>query len=285
MFYTVFCILCTALLGVLFKTYESTSTKASVIIPVNYMVCFAIGCIHSGTAVFSSFSPGWIPYILVLGCLFIMGFRLFARSIRMAGLPVATLFQKMSVLLTVLFALVLGDSMNNFQFLGVLTGLLSMFLIIDHHNLQSKNFRDYLAVLAGTLIISSCLEILFILIDKWLFLSTNEKLIFPAYLFFVAGILGFISEYWIESKISISKKELFYGIILGIPNFYSIYFLMMTLNREFSGAVFFPLLNCSIIALSCTIGFVFFKEPVTRLKLTGVVLSMLSTFLIYYFKQ
>ena len=50
------------------------------------------------------------------------------------------------------------------------------------------------------------------------------------------------------------------GILLGIPNFYSIYFLMMALNNEMSGSVFFPTLNCSVIALSSLLGIYLFKE-------------------------
>ena len=88
-----------------------------------------------------------------------------------------------------------------------------------------------------------------------------------------------------KSSFPITKSELLFGILLGIPNFYSIYFLMMALNHEMSGSVFFPALNCSVILVSTLIGKYVFKESFNDRQLMGVALSMISIFLIFYFKK
>jgi len=285
MIYTISCIICTTLLGIVFKCAEQFNARAQAIIPINYLVCFITGFFISGFALFDKISFNWLPYSLVLGCLFIAGFSFFAKSILRTGLPIAILFQKMSVVLTVLFAMLLGDIINLFQLAGLIIGIFSIYFIIDFKtNNPETQYKSY-GLLFGILVLSSAIEIIFIYIDKTLHLSPQLKFIMPSYIFLVAGILGFIFFLLSHSLRSITKWELIFGILLGIPNFFSIYFLMMALERELNGSVFFPALNCSVIALSSVIGWYFFKDKLNLKQLIGILLSMISIFLLTYFKK
>lgn len=285
MFYTIFCIICTTLLGALFKWSENYKVRASAIISVNYFICFIIGFIHTGPSIYNNFNSTWLLYSIGLGCLFIIGFSFFAWSINIAGLPMATIFQKMSIILTVIAAVLLGDNLNIYQLIGLLTGIASIFFIYSIKGRKSGKKYEYFGFLLGTLLISSSIEILFIVVNKKIDFNSQLMLIFPSYIFLFAGIIGIIFMAFIQTEFTITLKEMIFGILLGIPNFYSIYFLMRALDQEMSGAIFFPTLNCSVIVLASIMGKYLFKEKLNQKQLIGIMLSMISIFLIFYFKK
>lgn len=285
MIYTLVCVLSTTILGVLFKYSERYTARSVAFIPINYFICFFIGLLHSGPAIFQKYSVSWLPYSICLGSLFIIGFSYYAKTIQTAGLPLATLFQKMSIILTVIIAVLLGDRITYYQVLGLMLGFFSFFIILGIRKGQANQNYKYYGYLIGTLVISSCIEIIFISVEKRFTLPAELKLIFPSYLFLIAGILGILSLRINTSSFLINKSEIIFGILLGIPNFYSIFFMMMALNHEMSGAVFFPTLNCSVIIMSSLIGKYLFKEQLSRNQWTGITLSLISIFLIFYFKK
>lgn len=285
MVYTILCIFCTTLLGVLFKWSEQYSVRQSAMIPINYLVCLIIGIIHTGHSMTTEISYDWLPYSFGLGCLFIIGFSCYAKSIQIAGLPVATLFQKISIIITVSVAISLGDSLNAIQGIGLILGLASLFFILNIPDSKIRISNKYFGFLISTLIISSVIEILFISINKAFNFSTDLKLIFSSYIFLVAGVLGLLFFFFMKNTFPMNKTELTFGICLGIPNFYSIYFLLMALDHEMNAAIFFPILNCSVIMLSTFLGKFIFKESLNQNQIIGMVLSMISIFVIYSFNK
>ena len=82
-------------------------------------------------------------------------------------------------------------------------------------------------------------------------------------------------------------KSLIGGIALGIPNYFSIYFLVKALQemqKEFymESSSLFMVNNLSIVILSVGIGLVLFREKLDRLKIFGLFLALVSLYLINY---
>ncbi|MBK6546705.1 MAG: DMT family transporter [Saprospiraceae bacterium] len=283
MFFTILCILCTSILGLIFKLAAKFECKTSRIIIINYWVCVIIGFSQNGNFMVDSFSTSWLPYLLALGFLFIIGFNWFAMTIHIVGLSISTLFQKMSIVLTVLVAIALGDVLNTIQWFGLFLGLLAIPLIYKTSEVKSKFALRPIIFLLGTLILSAAIEILFIIVGKKQFISTNIYSIFPGYIFGIAAILGLISHIIIHRSIQISFKELGFGVLLGIPNYYSIQSMMLALNQEFTGSLFFPILNCSVILIATLIGYLFFQENLTQRQWIGLLFSLISIVFISYY--
>ncbi|HEX5624700.1 MAG TPA: EamA family transporter, partial [Saprospiraceae bacterium] len=106
-----------------------------------------------------------------------------------------------------------------------------------------------------------------------------------SFIFLFAGMIGYTAFHRRFSTVPLSRKEWGFGILLGIPNFYSIYFMMLALQFELPGSVFFPVLNCGVIVLSALSGHLLFREPINRFQVVGILLSTISIFLITYFKS
>jgi drug/metabolite transporter (DMT)-like permease len=80
-------------------------------------------------------------------------------------------------------------------------------------------------------------------------------------------------------------KSVVGGLFLGIPNYFSIYFLLKTLeklNKDFhlTSATIFTLNNILIIMFSIIIGLIIFKEKISLQKIIGFIIALLSIILI-----
>jgi drug/metabolite transporter (DMT)-like permease len=107
---------------------------------------------------------------------------------------------------------------------------------------------------------------------------------FPVLVFFTAGIVGlFYSIFFDKSGNKWKLKSFIGGVYLGIPNFFSLFFLLETLkifNQD--GAFIFPFTNLGTILLSALGAFILFKEKLHKLQLMGIVLAIISLFLLAY---
>jgi multidrug transporter EmrE-like cation transporter len=69
--------------------------------------------------------------------------------------------------------------------------------------------------------------------------------------------------------------------MLGIPNYFSMYFLLKTLSAfHNTSAVVFPVNNIGILAASSLVSILFFKEKMNKLNWYGLLLSVVSIILI-----
>ena len=80
-------------------------------------------------------------------------------------------------------------------------------------------------------------------------------------------------------------KSLIGGVALGIPNYFSIYFLVKALQEmhnefQMESSSLFMVNNLSIVILSVGIGLVFFREKLDKFKIFGLFLALVSLYLI-----
>ena len=117
------------------------------------------------------------------------------------------------------------------------------------------------------------------------FINESVSALFAATLFSVALLSGIILMLFKPSvfKGFAKPKTLVLGAILGLFNYGSIYFMLMTLNSGvFSNAVSYGIVNVGIVALTVLTGTVFFKEKLSKLNIVGVSLALI-TFVILTF--
>jgi drug/metabolite transporter (DMT)-like permease len=114
--------------------------------------------------------------------------------------------------------------------------------------------------------------------------SHTEQLLFPLFTFMAAATVGslIVTGRLILKKEGINQQSIIGGIILGIPNYLSIFFMLKTLNDfDNDGAVVFPLLNIAIIIFTAFSGTLLFKEKLSKLNLAGIMLAIISIGLVF----
>jgi drug/metabolite transporter (DMT)-like permease len=130
---------------------------------------------------------------------------------------------------------------------------------------------------------SGLLDFVLNFVQKSLLTNLNAAL-FSAIGFGLAGVLGILmlTEKIIRNKTQLSGKSILAGICLGIPNFFSIYLLITAYSSTgWSDSTVLAVVNVSIVITSAILGFLAFKEALSRQKLIGLVCSVLAIGLLY----
>jgi len=207
-----------------------------------------------------------------------------AFSAQQNGIAATSVAVKMSMAASMLgMIFIYNESLSELKLLGIFCALLGVYLIASSGSKSNKSSKAYLLI------------ILFIgsgLLDLNLNYAQNHVLnyistsIFTAFGFAAAGILGvlfFIIQSFRGRSQPIKLKNLFAGFLLGIPNYYSIYFLLEAYQSiPWQDSSILAVVNVSVVLLSVITGFVVFKEILNQKKLVGIIAALISIFLLYF---
>ncbi|MGB0980285.1 MAG: EamA/RhaT family transporter, partial [Croceimicrobium sp.] len=106
---------------------------------------------------------------------------------------------------------------------------------------------------------------------------------FASSIFGCAGLFGLVLVLYqmIFKGKKFPIRSVIGGFALGIPNYGSIYFLLRALSLDgLESSSIFALNNVGVVFLSAVIGYFFFKEQLSKINLTGILLAMVSIVLI-----
>ena len=116
--------------------------------------------------------------------------------------------------------------------------------------------------------------------------AKEELPLFSAVVFGAAGITGvcFILIRAFKTPLKINNRNILGGIVLGVPNFFSIYFLLKSLGVEnMDSAAVFTINNVAIVMLTTILGIVLFKEHMSSKNWIGIGLAVISISLVALF--
>src|SRR5690606_40879221 len=88
----------------------------------------------------------------------------------------------------------------------------------------------------------------------------------------------------LKRPLKIAPRDVLGGVLLGVPNFFSIYFLIRALRwDQFNSAATFTLNNVGVVLFSTLLGIVLFRERLSPKNWGGVVLAVISIILVALF--
>ncbi len=287
MIYLVLSILSSTLIVLIFKLFQKFEIQTFQAIVFNYITCFICGWIAMGKFPVSSetLQVTWLPYALVLGSIFILTFNIIATTVHHFGITISSIMQRMSLVLTVPFAIIAYN--EPLPFLKII-GLAAAFLAIVFANMPNRREAMPKHLPHGwmwlfpslILLFSGIIEIVLLYVER----STagEANLLFTTFIFGTAGLLGclYVGFNLIIGKTKLAWRNLLAGICLGLPNFGSIYFVLKALNVGWGGSVVFPVNNVAVIGLAVLAAWLFFAEKLSKINILGVVLAMISIALI-----
>ncbi|MGB7393762.1 MAG: EamA family transporter [Pricia sp.] len=117
-------------------------------------------------------------------------------------------------------------------------------------------------------------------------IEQDDYPIFSASIFATAAVTGilFILIKSFKKPLKISFRNILGGIALGIPNYFSIYFLLRALQHDsLNSASVFTINNVAIVMFSTLLGIVLFKEQVSAKNWAGIGLAVTSIVLVALF--
>ncbi len=280
-------VLFSSLIFVVFKLYTRFRIQTFYAIIFNYITACAVGfLLMDRTVGFTEIpSKSWFPVTLALGVLFILIFNLMARTSQELGVSVASVATKMSLSIPVLLGVLLyGEDMGLLKATGVFLALLAVyFSSVKRTHLPVSKRLLYLPLLVflGSGIIDASLQYC----EQFL-LPPGEFPVFSSTLFASAASCGFLFILIRASKerITIEPRSILGGIALGIPNFFSIYFLLEALQNEgLNSASVFTINNVAIVMFSTLLGILLFREHLSVRNWIGIGLAVISIVLVAAF--
>ena len=281
-------------LGVCFKVWPRFQIRVLPGILHNYIACVAAAALVSGewplqTAIIEE---PWFLLALGLSLFFIAGFYLFGISISVWGMATMSAVQKMSLIISAVYAvLVYQEAISVYKVSGIVLGMAAIPLLLSRKGNDFGTKKKVpvhlgwkpLALVLGTFILAGGIEIGLLIAESGLIPTTGDPR-FIAVIFTGAFLFGWLIALGSprDRKAFFSIKHLAAGWLLGVPNFFSIYFLMRAIGSDLDASVVFPLNNTATILLSSLLGVFLFRESFNRQNSIGMFFALLSLTLLTF---
>jgi drug/metabolite transporter (DMT)-like permease len=282
-------VLAGVLVLIVLKLFPKYGVDSLIAIIFNYVTAALTGILFmKGPFSFNEIvHSSWFILSIPLGGLFIGVFYLMSVTAQRISISTTSIANKMSVAMPVLFSIIfLKQELSVFKAAGIVLALIAVYLSAkrDKSNSTIKSLA-WLPVLVfiGSGIIDTCINAC----NAYFIKSNDDAAMFTITTFlaaFGAGIIVILFRLLSKkttAKQIIGIKNVFAGIALGIPNYFSIYFIFKALDSSnFTSAQLFPLLNLSNVVLSALVAFLLFKEKLSPVNIAGIFLAVISIILI-----
>lgn len=288
MIYLLLTILANVAIFMAFRGFSHFRVNTFPAIITNYFVCVITGLLYTGPqTVFSNIDPGanWFIFAGFLGIIFVSTFFLMARTTQLRGVAVATVASKMSLAIPVVFSLfifkIATGNLDTWNYIGIALAFIAILMVSRPQGSASDRVPTSLKSLALPLAVFFMGGVIDTSLNyanhHWI--TTDLEPVFPIMTFGFAFTWGII--FCIVKKVKFTKKDILAGILLGIPNYFSIFFQLKALSAfDNNGAIVYPSLNIGIIIVSTLAAVLFFKEKLGRFNQIGVVLAIIVIFLL-----
>jgi len=282
--YLVLSILISSLLFVIFKLFDVFKINTLQAIVINYVIALSFGLATSTSSLSVVEIPKqpWFLGAFCLGFLFISVFNVMGITAQKNGLTVASVAGKMSVVIPVVFGIfIYNESVSFFQIAGILMALIAVYLSSaksDTAPVKFKNLIFPLLLFVGSGFIDAGLKYV-----ESKSVSDEAVPMFLATIFGCAFVLGFfvVVTQMINGKFHFHFKNILGGIALGIPNYYSMEFLIKALQTGgMESSTLFTINNVSIVIFTTVFALVFFKEKLIKKNWIGLGLAVISILLV-----
>ena len=262
----------------MFKIAKNYQTDLTEVIGINYFAAsiFGILLLNKGSAISDLIIFPQLHFAVLVGFLFISMFFLIGYSSQKAGIAVTTLANKLSVVFPVILSLLyFNEPITKTKVTGLILAIAAISLMVFKKNRQKSKTLTLLLpifIFVGSGFTDSTLKYV-----QEIVLGKTDSAIFSTQVFIVSFLIAI--SILAFKKIEFKAPTLLIGILLGLVNFGSLYFLINALNKSGLGSsLVFIFINISIVLLSGIIGVAVFKEKLSKLNFTGLVLAIISLY-------
>ena len=277
-----------SLMLIIFKYFEIFKVNNLQAIIVNYITAGALALVADGSVLTNNFSitnlfqPTFIYYALIIGVLFIITFNLIAFGTQKIGIAITTVSNKMSMIIPVLIGLfVFKEDKNFLKLIGIVLAILAIFFSCSKNgklSFDKKYLPVIILVFIGQGIADSTL--------KWaqeFAINASNNNVFFATTFLTAAFSGTLFMMIQQRKITVTLRSLLWGVILGIPNYFTLYFFVEALSAGvFESSQVFPIVNMGVIVLTAVMGIILFREHLSKSNWMGILLALIAISLITF---
>lgn len=292
MFYLIGSIILSSYLTLAFKVCEKYSINIFQAIVFNYITCVITGSFVNGSFPVNkeAVAAPWFTWACVMGVLFVSVFNIMGLTTQKISVAVASVANKLSLIIPVVVSVYLyHETVQGWKLAGVLLALTAVVLTCyqskEQEGGKEKSVRRWEYLLPFILFIGSGLLDALINHVQQKYVTEENKNAFLISGFLSAAVIGFILLV-IQYSMGRQKfllKHLIAGIIIGIPNYFSIWCLVRYLKvSPWQSSASIPVNNMGIVLFSSVVAWLLFKEKLSKINWAGIVLSLIAIYLIAF---
>ena len=269
MIYLYLAIVSSALVSITMRLSETKTNSPLALLASNYLICSIIAFLHCQNYVHDLSLTG---FSFVSGSFYLGSFMLMQYNIQINGVLMSSTFMKLGVLVPIVGSMLFfGEMPTLLQLIGLMFALASIVLLKGKNQQNTLMLIPLIVLLIGggmTDFTSKIFEQMFVL--EW-----KDMFLFLTFLFALILCLGFM----IAKKQKLTKSELMYGFLIGIPNYFSARFLLLSLSSV-QAILAYPTYSIAAIVLVAVLGKLLFHETLDSRQYKVLVLIFASLILL-----
>ncbi len=274
MMYLLLAVISSAMVSVVMRLSEGRVRSKMGMLAANYLVCTALAAAMTGTtALFPREEGGAFALALgaLSGALYLAGFVALQWNIHRNGVVLPAVFMKLGVMVPTLMAvIVFHETPGAAQAAGFAMALAAIWLIQAEGN--GKRAASKMGLLA-LLVVGGLSDSLAKMYEAW-----GSARLSGHYLTYTFGFALLLCVLLcVVKKQASAPRDLLFGAVLGVPNYFSARFLLWSLS-EIPAVVAYPTYSIGAIVLVTLAGMALFHERLTRRQwiAMGLILAALA---------
>lgn len=292
--YLIGSIVLTSYLTLSFKACEKFRVNVFQAIVFNYITCVITGSVVNGSFPVhaANMAMPWFKWACIMGAMFVSIFNVVALTAQKNGVAVASVANKLSLIIPVILSVYLyKETVAGWKAAGVALALIAVVFTCytarkDAGGQAKQGLMLYMLPLV--LFLSSGLLDALINHVQITYVTAENNNDYLVSSFFSAATIGSVVLLiqLLRKKQQFQWKNLWAGVLIGIPNYFSIWCLVHFLKESpWQTSASIPVNNMGIVLFSAVAAGILFKERLSTINWLGILLSLLAIYLIAFGDQ
>lgn len=273
MLYLLLAILSSALVSIIMRLSTDKTSGNISMLAMNYLMCMAVAVGYTGLGNLFPQDADLSKTLgmgVVHGVLYLLSFVLLQLNVKKNGVVLSAIFMKLGLLVPMVVSVYwFGERPGPAQILGFALAVAAIILINFESGQSVMQFRLGLILL---LISGGCADVMSKVFEELGAPALSAQ--FLLYTFLVAFVL--CTALMIGKKEQPGKAEVWFGLMIGIPNFFSAKFLLKALESV-SAVIAYPTYSVATILVVTLAGVLVFKERLGRrqwMAIAGILVAL-----------
>ena len=277
MIYLLLAILSSTLISVIMRLSSGKVTASNTMLAANYAVCLMLAGIYGDFQVLPGGQSGFGAMVAmgaVNGALYLLGFVLLQVSVQKNGVVLSAVFMKLGLLVPILLSLVVFQEIPSaLQAAGFILAVGAIVLINYEKNAVSQGTGKWMLILL--LLAGGGGDAMAKVFAMFGAKPLEET--FLVYTFLSALVLCLILVLYKKERLQ--PLALVYGVIVGIPNFFSARFLLKAVS-VLPAVVVYPTFSVGTMLLVTLAGVLVFRERLRKKQWVALTVILAALILL-----
>lgn len=262
MIFLLLAVFSSSMISIMMRVSSGKITANLSMLATNYLICSLLGAAYAGFDLVAADVPGFDTTLwlgLVSGVLYLAGFVAFQANTNSRGIVLSSVFMKLGLLVPIVMSVLFFKEVPSAaQIAGFSIAVFAIVLINWKKEGDGKGFGIGLIVM---LLLSGGADAMAKIFDVFAPRALSSLYLF--YNFATAFTLCVILVLYKKERPGF--RELLYGTLIGIPNFFSAKFLLGALTK-LPAVVVYPSFSVGTLLIVTLTGVVVFRERLSKLQ-------------------